>query len=99
MSNIAVLPSAGRTFASGESDLTQKPPWTEFLGLPAGGKLALEQQIDPYQRFPRETLHLPEVYRGHNPYLSQVRDSEILIVDERQRLAYSSVSLKRLIFF
>lgn len=46
--------------------------WPNFFGLPLGGELALQQQHDPYSRFPRETLHLPEVYKGHNPYLTQV---------------------------
>ena len=72
MSHIAVVPPQGRSLASGESELGKRAPWTDFFGLPPGGELALKQQIDPYQRYPRETLHLPEVYRGHNPYLTQI---------------------------
>ena len=43
-----------------------------YFGLPAGGEAALEKQLDPYAAFPRETLHLPNVYKGYNPYLTNI---------------------------
>ena len=44
----------------------------DYFGLPPGGEQMLKSQVDPYSRFPRETLHLPDVYKGHNGYLTQV---------------------------
>ena len=63
----------------GQPHNTTGPPRTadaswpiDYFGLPPGGPQMLKSQIDPYSRFPRETLHLPDVYKGHNGYLTQV---------------------------
>ncbi len=60
----------------GPADIEKKAldgSWTvDFFGPPPGGQLALQHKVHPYSKFPRETLHLPDVYKGHNPYLTQV---------------------------
>ena len=50
--------------------------WQDFFGEPRG-----PINTDPYSAFPRETLHLPEVYNGNNPYLTNVM---LRIIDEEQ---------------
>ena len=42
--------------------------WEDYFGLPRGGVVP----HNPYASHPRETLTLPEVYKGSNPYLTNV---------------------------
>ena len=50
--------------------------WQDFFGEPRG-----PISNNPYSAFPRETLHLPEVYKGNNPYLTNVM---LRIIDDEQ---------------
>lgn len=42
--------------------------WEDYFGLPRGGVIP----TNPYASHPRETLTLPEVYKGSNPYLTNI---------------------------
>ena len=42
--------------------------WEDYFGLPRGGVIP----ANPYASHPRETLTLPEVYKGSNPYLTNI---------------------------
>ena len=56
--------------------VSQDSNWQDFFGEPRGPIAS-----NPYSAFPRETLHLPEVYKGNNPYLTNVM---LRIIDDEQ---------------
>jgi len=63
----------------GENQLSVQsaPNWEDYFGCPRGGVLPQ----NPYASHPRETLTLPEVYKGSNPYLTNVL---ITIIEEEE---------------
>ena len=53
------------------------PAWGDWFGEPRGGPVV----TNPYSTYPRETLALPDVYKGSNPYLTNVM---ITIIEDEQ---------------
>jgi hypothetical protein len=53
------------------------PGFADWFGEPRGGPIV----TNPYSTYPRETLALPEVYKGSNPYLTNVM---ITIIEDEQ---------------
>lgn len=59
---------------------TYHNPWSESTNKPAvnfsdwfGPNPRGEAEItNPYSGYPRETLHLPDAYKGHNQYLTNI---------------------------
>ena len=54
-----------------------QPGFSDFFGEPRGGPIV----TNPYTTYARETLALPEVYKGTNPYLTNVM---ITIIQDEQ---------------
>ncbi|MFB1020110.1 MAG: hypothetical protein QMC37_07720, partial [Flavobacteriales bacterium] len=54
------------------------PNWSDWFGVSPRGEAVV---TNPYSTYSRETLALPEVYKGSNPYLTNVM---IRIIDDEQ---------------
>jgi hypothetical protein len=63
------------------------PAWEDWFGKPRGVPIV----TNPYSKYPRETLALPDVYKASNPYLTNV----IITIIEDEQLVPTRILLPK----